>query len=71
MRQRATFVVAHREVGEELEQGPPLQAAPVEAEQFEEEAGCDALDEFGAAGAVPGDAVSGEVVLDQPGVRRM
>jgi len=63
--ERATFVVAHRQVGEELEHGAPLQATPVEAQELEEEAWGDAFDEFGSARAVPCDAVGGEMVLDE------
>ena len=65
---RAAVGVTPRDVGEQREQRPPPQAAPVDVEQVQQQAGSETFRQLRAAPTVPRDAGGVEVVFDETGV---
>ena len=68
-RQRPAGAIAHGNVGEQVEQIAPAQAAAVDVEQVEQESRNDPLADLRTRTPVPRDAGHVEVMLDQPRVR--
>ena len=67
--QPTTIGSAGRYVGEQVEQVPPAQAAPVDVEQVEHQPWHEAFDQAGSGPTVPFDLGDVEVVFDESCVR--